>query len=282
MTIPTAHEIRQYLKGYCIGLTSSISLTGDTVLGLATISNIDTRSLEAQMRIFGAGIPDGALIQSIDNIAIKGQITINVDATDTATNMDVTVEYYTEMTDEWISRRRDRSVIPYIENALGQTISAVTEITEYCSGTGTSILILNRRPIIEIKNITYVSIPSEVQTGNLLLSTELISEEGIIKSKTNFNEGSYDPIFARGNKNIKVTYTYGYAETPADLCEAVTIMTAKKILVQIGARTGGGSVSQSSYSRNFGNRGKYTDIINEMDKEFYSIMRKYTTAVVGS
>ena len=282
MSIPTAHEIRQYLRGYCVGLETTISLIGNITINSAVIANIDTRGLEAQMRISGAGIPTGAKIQSIDSISVVGQLTLDVDATATTVGLAITVEYYTEVTDEWISRRRDRSVIPYIENALGQTISKVTEVEEYYSGTGGSILILNRRPVIEIINLTYTNIPAETQTGNLLLSVELIQEEGIIKSKSNFNEGSFDPIFAKGNKNLKVKYTYGYAETPLDLCEAITIMTAKKLLVQIGARTGGGSVSQSSYSRNFGNRGKYTDIINEMDKDLYSILRKYTTGVVGS
>lgn len=282
MSIPTVHDIRKYLKGYCVDLESTFAVTGNTVNGSAIISNIDTRDIEENMRISGTGIPTGTTVQSVDSVSQYGQITISVNATADGTGIAITLTYYTETTDEWIANRRDNFVIPYIENAIGMTISSESEIEEYYSGNGSSILMLNRRPVNSIENISYTSIPSETQTGNLLQSVELISEEGILKSKTNFNEGSYDPIFAKGVNNIKVTYKYGYSSTPNDICELVTIMVAKKILVYIGARTGGGSVSQSSYNRNFGNRGKYTDLINELDKEIYVILRKYSTGVVGA
>lgn len=282
MSIPTAHDIRKYLRGYCIDTESTFSVTGNTTNGSVIISNINTWQIETQMRISGIGISEGAKVQSVDYISKTGQITIDINATADGTDVALTFNYFSEMTDEWIAKRRDGFVIPYIENAIGQSIAAESEIEEYYSGTGKSILILNRRPIISITNIIYTTIPTEIQTGNLLLSIELIKEEGILKSKINFNEGSFDPVFARGINNIKVKYKYGYAETPIDICEVVTIMTAKKILIQIGSRTGGGSISQSSYSRNYGNRGKYTDVINEMDKEVYSILRKYSTSVVGA
>lgn len=282
MSVPTAHDVRKYLKGYCVDLESTFAVTGDTVIGSATISNIDTRDIEEDMRISGTGIPTGSTVQSVDSVGQYGQITISINATANGTTVAITLTYYTETTDEWIANRRDNFVIPAIEHATGLSITSETEIEEYYSGNGSSILILNRRPINSIENITYTSIPSEVQTGNLLQSVELISEEGILKSKTNFNEGSYDPIFAKGINNIKVTYKYGYSSTPNDICELITIMLAKKILVYIGSRSGGGSISQSSYSRNFGNRGKYTDLINELDKEIYMILRKYSTGVVGA
>jgi len=278
--IPTANDIRKYLRGYCINLLSTTIVSGTTVNESSLISDIDTRNLESQMGISGVGIPSGSIIQSIDVVGVLGQISISENATADGT-VDLTVEFYTEMTDEWISNRRDCFIIPYIENALGLTINAISEIEEYHSGNGSSNLILNKRPVIEITNITYTNIPAETQTGNLLTSVELIKEEGILKSKSNFNEGSFDPIFAKGTNNIKVKYKYGYDEPPCDIAEAITIMTAKKILVQIGARTGGGSLSMSSYAKNYGNRGKYTDIINLLDQELYSILRKYTSSVVG-
>lgn len=280
MAIPTASEIRQYLRGYCVDSEDTFTATGTTTVGAAVVG-IDSRNIEPQMRISGTGIPDDTTVLSVDSVAIEGQITISKDATVTAENL-FTFSYFSEMTDNWIALRRDRRVIPYIENALGQTISQVSQITEYYSGNGGSILILNRRPIIEIIDLTYTNIPAETQTGNLLLSVELIPEEGILKSRSNFNEGSFDPIFAKGKNNVKITYSYGYVDTPNDICEAITIYVAKLMLIQIGARTGGGSLSRESYSRNFGNRGKYTDVLNMMDQDFYSIMRKYTSAVVGA
>lgn len=279
--IPNANDIRKYLRGYCVNLLTTVTLKGDVADTSAIISNIDTRDLETLMGISGIGIPTGATIVSIDVVGVIGQITISAPATATNAQTDLVIEFYTEMTDEWISNRRDNFVIPYIENATGLTINQISEIEEYHSGNGSSILMLNKRPAIEVTNLTYTNIPAETQTGNLLLSVELIKEEGILKSKSNFNEGSFDPIFAKGTNNIKVKYTYGFAEPPCDIAEAVTTMMAKKILMQIGARTGGGSISQSSYARNFGPRGKYTDIINLWDQEIYSILRKYTSSVVG-
>ena len=188
----------------------------------------------------------------------------------------------TEIPDAWIEQRRDRMVIPYIERVTGHTISAVSEIEEFYSGTGSSILILNRRPVIRVTNISYTNIPTEVLTGNLLVSVRLIREEGILKSVANFNEGNFDPIFYKGINNIRVTYEYGYADTPEDLCEAVTMMVAKRVLNHVGARTGGGGISTDGYNRNFGARGKWTDVINEWDKDTYAILQKYITGVVGA
>jgi len=282
MSIPTANDIRKYLRGYCVDLEDTVIIKGDTTDTSAIIVNIDTRSLEKEMRISGAGIPAGAVIQSVDNVGQVGQITISVNATATAAQVDLTFTFYTEMTDEWIANRRDGFVIPYVENATDQSISSVSEIEEHYSGNGTSTMILNRRPIIEVTNISYTNIPAETTSGNLLLSVDVLKEEGILKSIANFNEGSYDSLFYKGINNIKVKYTYGYAETPIDICELITVMTAKKMLVAIGARTGGGNLSMQSYSKGYGNRGKYTEILDMMDADAFVILRKYQTGIVGA
>lgn len=282
MSIPTANDIRKYLRGYCVDLEDTVIIKGDALTGSAIIANIDTRSLEKEMRISGAGIPAGAVIQSVDNVGQVGQITISVNATATAAQADLTFTFYTEMTDEWIANRRDGFVIPYVENATDQSISEVTEIEEHYSGNGSSTLILNRRPIISVTNISYTNIPAETTSGNLLLSIDVLKEEGILKSKANFNEGSYDSLFYKGINNIKVKYTYGYATTPIDICELITVMTAKKMLVAIGARTGGGNLSMQSYGKSYGNRGKYTEILDMMDQDAFVILRKYSTGIVGA
>ena len=280
MSVPAAGEIRQYLRGYCVDLEDTFVVESTTTAGAATVS-ADTRNIEPMMRVSGTGIPDGATVQSVESISFNGQFTLSINATETAVN-NLTFTYYTEMTDNWISQRRDRRIIPHIERVTGHTISQISEVEEYLSGNGGSILTLSRRPVIELTNLTYTNIPAETQTGNLLLSVELVQEEGILKSKVNFNEGSFDPVFPKGIYNIKARYTYGYADTPDDICEAITIMTAKRILVQIGARTGGGSLSTESYNRNFGDRGKYTDVLNLMDQDAYNLLRPYKSAVVGS
>ena len=280
MAVPTAGEIRQYLRGYCVDLEDTFSVTATTTSGSAIVQ-ADTRNIEPLMRVSGTGIPDNATVQSVESISSTGQFTLSANATASG-SVSLQFTYYTEMTDHWISQRRDRRVIPHIERVTGQTITQVSTFEEYLSGNGGSILLLSRRPIIELVNLTYTNIPAETQTGNLLLSVELVREEGILKSKANFNEGSFDPVFPNGIYNIKARYTYGYTDCPDDLCEAITIMTAKRVLVQIGSRTGGGALSTEGYSRNFGDRGKYNDVLNLMDQDAYDLLRPYKSAVVGA
>lgn len=282
MPIPTANEIRNYLRGYCVDMEDTFSVTGTTVAGQASITGIDTTKIEPQMRISGTAFAAPVTVLSVDTAGTDGIITVSAGATTTDAGITFTVTFFSETTNEWITQRRDRTVIPWIERVTGQTITQTTEVEEYYSGNGSSILILNRRPVREITNITYTNIPAETQTGNLLESIELIQEEGILKSRVNFNEGSFDPVFANGKDNIKVRYIYGYSDTPDDLCEAVLLMTSTRVLNHIGSRTGGGRISQNSYSRDFGPRGKYTDVMNQMDADAFSIIRKYTSAVVGA
>lgn len=282
--IPTAHDIRNFLEGYCIETESTLTVQGTTTTGSAIVTGIDTRKLKSEMRLSGTGIPTGAEILSVDQVGENGQITMDVDATADGT-VDITVTYYSVITDDWIASRRDGRVIPYIERVLATNVREVKEVTEYYSGNGSSLLMLNRRPIVELKNITYTTLPTEYETGNLLSSVEAIKEEGILKARFLFNEGGYNNIFRRGLNNIKVTYTYGFSDLATqapDIKEAILAMTAKAILIHIGSRTGGGSLSGSNWSRQFGDRGKFTDIINELDLAAYSVLRKYVTGVVGA
>jgi hypothetical protein len=186
----------------------------------------------------------------------------------------------TQLTSTWIENRRDRFVIPYIENITRQKYSAIQTVIEYYNGNGTSLLILNRRPVValvEVRLVTYNYAETILGLGNI----EVISAEGMLKAVGVSDNYPYTSVFPKGTKNIKVTYTYGYADYPADIKEAITYLCAEQLLGFIGARTGGGSVSGQSWSRNFGPRGKYTDIRNDLARQAMSILRKYMTSVVA-
>ena len=183
------------------------------------------------------------------------------------------------LSDSWINDCRDNDVIPHVNETTRMNFSAEQTVTEYYSGNGTDILILNRRPVNEITDISYVK---SLVSGNFLNSIELIEDKGILKAKTDFAEGSYLPVFAKGNNNIKVTYKYGMDDYPDDVFRAVEYLVCAKMLNLIGARTGGGSVQVQSHGRNYGNNGKYTDIRKEFILSAYQILRKYMTYVVGS
>ncbi len=185
------------------------------------------------------------------------------------------------LSDGWIEDERDGNVVPYVESYTKRSISDETEqeVTEFYSGVGTSILILNRRPVNELVNLELVRGdelgPISVQ------SHEPIGSQGLLKAKTNLSEGIFFSIFPKGEKNIKVTYKYSGA-LPADLKMAIKKLMCVKMLQNISSRTGGGSLSTQGFSRNYGDRGKYTNAMNELSRDAHAIMNRYKSAVVGS
>lgn len=193
----------------------------------------------------------------------------------------------TVISDAWIEDQRDGFVIPAINKMIRSSLVSVKEVTEYYSGNGGSVLVLNRRPINEIVNIGYVS--SFEIIYNMADAMEIDYASGILKLKSYTGDGaSATSRFSKGEKNVKVTYTYGYTELvdgegerKYDLEMAVKLWVAKMALNQIGARTGGGSISQQNWGRNFGPLGKYSDIIKQMDTQIYQILAGYKTGVIG-
>lgn len=187
----------------------------------------------------------------------------------------------TILTTTWIEKRRDNFVVPYVERITRQSFSSIATVTEYYSGNGKNILILNRKPVVAVTEIRYVLGSNNISILNLG-NIEVVQSEGILKAKRNYEESFYLPVFAKGDYNIKVTYTYGYATCPADVSEAVTYFCAEQALGFIGARTGGGSLSTQGYSRNFGDRGKYTDIRNDLSRQAYALLAPYMTSTIGN
>lgn len=184
----------------------------------------------------------------------------------------------TVLTDAWIERCRDEEILPHVKEVTKLNFDAEQSLTEPYNGTGSSVLILNRRPVSSVTNIRYTASEPGV---NLISVVELFGSEGIIKIKTQYSEGIYGPVFSRGEKNILVTYTYGFTDYPTDVARAIKLMVGAKMLALIGARTGGGSLTVQSHGRSYGSHGKYTDIRKELVASAYSLLRKYTTSVVG-
>ena len=141
-------------------------------------------------------------------------------------------------------------------------------------------MLLDKRPIVELLDIRYVLGGNNFTILNLAM-IEVVSAEGILKSKTNYDEAFLLPLFAKGDYNIKCTYTYGYDTTPPEVYEAMIYLTAEKALGHLAGRTGGGSPG-SAVPKSFGNRGMFTEVRNDLARQGLSILRKYMTAVVGS
>lgn len=194
----------------------------------------------------------------------------------------------TNISPTWIQKRISNLVIPWIEGKTRLVFDAEKEVTEYLSGTGKEILMLSKRPVNSITSIRYVRSTGAVT--DLTNSIELSKEEGMIISRNNPSEGQYLNMFEKGNKNIAVTYKYGQNDfvdpnnnrESVDIKEAIVYISVKQVLIQMGARTGGGSLTVQAHGRNYGGRGKYTDIINNLDMMAYEILKRYFTGVAGS
>jgi len=188
----------------------------------------------------------------------------------------------------WVEKRITSLVIPWIQKHTRLNFSSEQTIIEYLSGNGQEILMLSSKPVNELVSIEYVR--SENTLFNLANMVELDKNGGMLIAKTNPGEGEWNNVFQKGNKNIKVTYKTGYDDfidpntntIADDVKEAIIMMTAKQALILIGARTGGGALSVQSHSRNYGDRGKYTDIINNIDMMSYEILKDYMTGVAGT
>lgn len=182
-----------------------------------------------------------------------------------------------KISDKTVERIRDR-ITSWVESVTRLSITAEKQYTEYISGNGDSIIILKRKPIVSVDEITYVDAPTVYSPD--VSSLEVDTETAIIKAKDNFYEHRYG-TFPKGEKNIKITYTAGFSEMPCNIREAICALTAEKILSHLAGKSGGGSsISMNGYSRNYGERGKYTQVRIDLYRWGLSNLRDYMTGVV--
>lgn len=185
----------------------------------------------------------------------------------------------TVLTNAWIEARRDNYVIPTLKKLIGFDFVSGDTITEYLSGNGKGILVLSNRNILTLVSAEYVQ--AAVVTSSISGGVVLNGEDGFLIAKNISPDGVVqESIFRKGEQNIKVVYTIGALN--AELEELILYQLAKICLNHIATRTGGGDLSTQGYSRNYGNRGKYTHLINELDKQSAEILSHYNSGVVGS
>lgn len=277
MALPTPKDIRDLLEGYGLDLTNQLTLSGTWDGSTAVITGIDTTRLQPYMYVSGTGIPAGAQIATVDIIdPINGQITLDVVTTAPGADAPIIVTYYCVVSENWIRKCRDEEVIPWVESKTRQSLSGVQQVTEYYDGTGSPIMILRRRPIVELISISYTNVDS-----NLYYLTpsamQVIADEGILKAKANFNESSYIPIFFRGDRNIRITYRYGFEDCPPDISRAVAMLVACEVLAHVGNKTGGGDIGLQSFNRGYGETGKWTHRRRQLAKVALALLKKYIT-----
>lgn len=292
-----AHEVVEFLQGYCLDelkATTSETVTADATLNELIVGGSYAYATGDVVGLAGADLP-APLVSTVYYYTIAVSATriklalsfsdalvgTSVDLTDAGSGTITLSKYeYVQLTSKWIQERLDKFVVPFVERITRQYFSGTRQAVEYYSGNGKNYLILNRKPIVSLDEIRYVLGGSNFTILNLQ-NIEVISAEGLLKAKRNYEEAYYLPVFARGDYNIKITYTYGYTECPDTIKEAVIYLAAEQALGFLGARTGGGSLSMQSYSRNYGTRGKFQDIRNDLSRQAYAILQPYMTSVVG-
>lgn len=183
---------------------------------------------------------------------------------------------------KWIDDRVNNWIIPWLMNRTSLTFDmGIQQITEYHDGNGTNVLILDKRPVVDLISISYTDgtdYNTRMEPGGFLV----IKSEGIIKSKSAEGVMGIVPVFSKGSKNIEVVYTIGSATIQPQIKEAIKFLAAENVLAHIGSETGGGDISTQGFSRSFGTKGKYTSIRNDFTKRALAILCDYMTAVVGS
>jgi len=186
----------------------------------------------------------------------------------------------TILTADWIRKRRDNFIIPYAERLLGFDLAEENTITEYLSGKEREILMLSHKGVTELVSLEYVrggDYDSSIGLGGVIL----IGDQGIIKSVSNISEGRSSTIFRKGTRNIKAVYKVGDVAVSADIEEALLYLLCEQLLGFLGARTGGGSLSVQGFTRNYGSRGKYQDIRNDLKRQAMGLLKKYISSVTG-
>ena len=187
------------------------------------------------------------------------------------------------ISDSLIERIRDKFVINWIEGKTGFSFSGEKQYTEYYNGNGKNDLILNRKNIISLDKVEYV-IGGDIISDLSLTQFILDGPQGIVKAiRTELISSSAPAVFRKGRKNIKITYTVGYKpdEIPESLTEGILYLTAEKVLSQIEGRGGGGDLNVQGFSKSYGNRGKYTNIRNELARIGIALINDYFNSVVG-
>lgn len=184
------------------------------------------------------------------------------------------------ITDEKVNDYINLEVVPFVERKLGYAIDSEQELIEYFSGNGRSTLMLDKVGITEIVKVELVR-GSPYREAFYLESIELLPE-GILKiayPKIEYtNRAYFYTVFPKGVKNIKVTYKIDVS-CDDRINRAIVLLSAEKVLNEIGNRTGGGSISIQGFSKNYGDRAKWTSFKQDLTRSAYSLLRSFLTGI---
>lgn len=184
---------------------------------------------------------------------------------------------------QYLVNRISNNFIPYAQKVTRMNFTGIQTYTEYHSGTGTAEIMLDRRNPIAVTAVQLLSIPQDILT--IPLSAIEVLPMGVLRVRaTNLDTfTSFAPLWPKGVDNIKITYTAGFTDYPADVREAIMLLASADLLGQEEARAGGGiSLSVVNWSKSYGPRGRFGTRRNDMVAQASALLRRYRTSVVGA
>lgn len=178
----------------------------------------------------------------------------------------------TEISEDWINTRLERYVMPLVQDRLGIKLDGIRETKEIVvSGHGGNSIVLPDKTASELISVNMFYNPYIEELTSDLTGFEL-QAGGILVG--------IGRIFPKGQNNIKITYKSGWDNIPVEIEELFTMQGAIVVLNHLANRTGGGSLNVNSYGKPFGDRGMYTNIVNQLNTQSMKIVKKYRSGVV--
>lgn len=280
----TIEKVLTALEDYGLGYKTAVSTISFTQIAFTgstgTITIPDTPGILAGMYVYVKyGSNEGYhLITSATSTTIVYTDTDGVSQSTAGTCIVYSVK--TRAIEDMIARATS-----LIQRMTGFSFSGVQEFTEWHDGSGTSELMLDRKGIIALVNIAVITQPNwqfNISTSGI----DVISDMGLLRAKaaTDMEFQARPPLFPKGENNIKVTYTAGFASMPSDLVQALCLMVQADVLGDAAAQAGDpASINVVAWSRSWSNpRGQYGNIRNQWYSQARHIIRHYGSGVVGN
>lgn len=174
----------------------------------------------------------------------------------------------TQLSDTWVEDCIENRVVPFIERKIRSKLDTTESVTVYLNGNDSKALLL---PTKCINSITDVQVLGNDYSSTYYITNYILdSRAGILRRNL---------AFPKGVENIVVTYVTGFSPIPENLNQAIIMLSAEHCLTVIGSRTGGGNKNIQSYGTSYGERGKYTEIRNDLTRLSIDILRQYMTGV---
>jgi hypothetical protein len=158
------------------------------------------------------------------------------------------------------------------------------DVVEFHDGNGKNSLISRYHPILKVNHLIMYN--QMLQSMRIFLDTELIiqPEWGEIWLPPIYPAFMADKpfaailgnIFIAGNRNIELSYSWGFDKVPEDIQYAALLWSARNFLLLKGALITGGAQSTSidGYSESFSTK-PFQGIIDSWEKEALSIISKW-------